>query len=546
MRHTGCVTPRVSAETAEERSLANWLKKKQTSCRHGMLPDDQLAKLRKIPGLSDFPQVSQESRKRAAEFDDACENFEGWCTRDSREPFPSSNKTEVSAKALSMAVWLKNKLAFYKHGKLPDDQITKMRKVPLFRTQAGQSEEESSFCKMQNNKWQGALERLQDPSNPKLPHYSHKFDHACESFKHWCALNKGTVPKLSGTTKEERSLAVWLRNKLYKYRRGVLPDDQLAKLQKLPHFMERSPSRSQKFDLVCSRFREWCAAHRGALPKRNRANQQETSLASWLEYHLRRHRHGKLSEKQFAKLRKIPGLSDFPRLLDASPKLADNFDRNCNRFKEWCSKHGEALPKQSGETAEERSLASWLKRNLYHHRRGKLADSQLEKMRTIPCLSEFPHISGKSQLLARKFDESSNSFKEWCAAHNGTLPKQHGETAEERSLAVWLRSKLCNYRHGSLSDEQLAKLRNIPCLSNFPHVSGRTQKFELSCNSFNEWCATHQGALPKRAGATKEERSLAIWFKDQLSKSRRGKLPDEHSAKLEKLPHFLERLSGRS
>ena len=553
--HAGSL-PRVSAETAEERSLANWLKNKLSSCRQGKLPDDQLAKLREIPGFSDFPHVSQESRKRVAEFDRACKNFEDW-----RAGQPSLNERRASPKQMSVAVWLKNKLAFYRRGKLPDDELTKLRTICCFGTPGGPDATEEdmnipiNFGNRQNHVRDKDLapEALDKPSNAsiaaeRLLKESQESDLRYKSFEAWCASN-GTLPRRNGESVEERSLASWLKRKLMNYRRGALSSDELVKLKQIPclsafpNVSGTSQMLAERFERTYTSYKQWSALHGGAFPKESAEAEEERSLAIWFRNKLYKYRHGKLPAWQLAELKK------FPHFTERSPRRSQEFDSAFRRFANWCASHEDALPKRSGER-EESSLAIWLKNQVHRYRHGKLPDELLVKLRKIPALSDFPSVSVTSKkMLAEKFDLHYQGFKEWCARHTDMLPKQSGESLEERSLASWLNNKLFSYRHGKLPDDQLAKLRKIPGLSDFLHVS-RTKlnlaqklKFDLTYKSFQDWCAMHDGALPKRNGVSKEERSLANWLMHKLHSYRHDKLPAYQLAQLEKSPWFLERLA---
>ena len=535
----------MSAEIAEERSLAHWLKNKLTRCRSGKLPDEQITKLKKIPGLSDFPHVSQESRKRAAEFDGTCKNLRDWCVSHSGALSLSSSHKAISPEEMSMAVWLKNKLSFYERGKLPCEEIAKLKIVPLFRRRAkavlGRNGEidvgQASFSRED-------LDKLHNfsASAERLPHHSSDRSHDLRyaSFEDWCATNGGIIPKQCGDTEEERSLATWLRNKLRDHRNGKLPDYQLAKLRKIPclsnfpHVSARSHTLAKKFDHTYNSFKEWCSAHNGSLPKTTGGTQQERGLATWLRNKLYNYRHGKLPNEQLTKLKMLP------YFLEPSPSQFQKFDLACTNFQEWSATRNWSLPKRSGDTEEERSLAIWLMTKLSTCRNGKLPDYQLAKLRKIPGLSDFPDISARS----KKFDHTYNSFKEWCSAHNGSLPKQTGRTHEERDLATWYKMQLDMHLHGSLLDDHLTKLKEIPGF--LEQTRSKSEKFNLAYTSFQQWCATHHGSLPKQSGDTEEERSLAMWYKQKLQNCRCGKLPDKQFAKLKKLPYFLERSVSRS
>ena len=545
--HAGSL-PRVNAETAEERSLANWLKNKLTSCRQGKLPDEQLAKLKKIPGLSDFPgNVSQESRKHAAEFDGACKNLEDWCKTHGGVPSPSK-KTGISPEEMSMAVWLKNKLAFNKRGKLPDDQIAKLRKVPLFCRQASLRacrqacipSVNASKAKTDGNFTSEELNKLNNCSNAgeRVPRRSHHEGCSHKCFEEWCTIHEGTLPRRSGETAEERSLAMWLTNRLRDYRRGKLAAEQVEELKMIPclsdfpHLSQKSQVQTQKFECTCKSFKLWCASHKGTLPRLKGETKEERSLATWLKNKLYDYHCGKLPEEQAAELKELPGF------MERSPSRSQKFDLVCGNFQAWYAAHNGKLPSKTAAFEEERCLAIWLRKQLQDYRQGKLAAEKMEKLKMIPCLSDFPHLSQKSQMQTQKFECACKSFKLWCARHKGTLPRLKGETKEERSLATWLKNKLYDYNCGKLPEEQVAKLKELPGF--MERSPSRSQKFDLVCGNFQAWCAAHNGKLPSKTGKTEEERSLAMWLIKKRQNYSRGKLSDVQVEKVRKIPGLTD------
>ena len=621
LAHNGTL-PAKTGQSEEERSLAKWLSNKLSSYRRGKLPNGHLTKLRKIPGLSDFPHMSRKDKKLAREFTDTCKRVEEWCATHHGGP---SNQKELSSEEMSMAVWFKNKLAFYRSGKLADDQIFELRKIPLFRDMAGFAESKEESHGRRDDPAPESLDKHDKIplAAQRLLNQSDQDDLRFTSFEEWCSKHPGTLPKRNGENAQERSLAQWLSHKLHSYRRGTLSEYQVAKLRKIPNFLERIPSRSEKFDLTCSRFRKWCATHNGTLPKERGETAEERSLAIWLRKKLQTNKRGKLPDEQLAKLKAIPGLLWFweeaqsranvskfdltcrrmenwcgrhcraspkenaeskeeqflarwcrnilynyrlgklsenqvaklrsiPNFLQGIPSQSAKFDLACASFQEWCAAHGGALPTQRGGE-EEKGLAKWLSDKLRHYQNGQLPDEQLVKLRRIPCLSSLFNALENSQipvLRALEFDRSYSRFKTWCATHKGTLPQRSGETAEERSAASWFMRNLYLYRHGKLPDVQLAKLRTIPGLSDFPLLQSRqmvTQKFDVTCKSLKHWCAMH-GTLPKRSGEGEDERVLAVWLKNKLSSCRRGTLPGDQLDKLRKIPGLsnFPQVSGRS
>ena len=523
-----CVThdeilPRRDGSTSEERSLASWFRHKLRLYYSDDLSNEELVKLKKIPAINEHICLhGQWSLKFALK----SMNFEDWCAKH-RRVLPVGGTGEES----SLEDWPSNTISHYhsgRNGKHSENRLPYLWKIPVavdlevFRTK-----------------------------NHSLSR-SERFDLKCKNFEKWCSQHSGSLPKQKGDTQEERTLGTWLMNKLFRYRRGKLSDDQIAQLKKIPAISEvfsvqGKSFQSRHFPLKCKSFEDWCAQHGGSLPKQKGDTQKERSLAIWLTKQLSNHRHGKLSCDQQAQLRKIPAISQFFSVQGNSFQ-AEHFALKCKSFEDWCAQHGGSLPKQNGDTQEERSLAIWLMNKLFRYRRGKLSVDEQTKLTEIGAISELFSDQSKS-FRSEHFAMKCKNFQDWCAQHGGSLPKQNGDTQEERSLAIWLTKQLSSYRRGKLCNDQLAQLRKIPAISEVLSVQGksfRSLHFAQKCKSFEDWCARHGGSLPKQNGDTQEERSLAIWLMNKLSSYRRGKLSVDQQTKLTEIGAISELFSDQS
>ena len=157
-----------------------------------------------------------------------------------------------------------------------------------------------------------------------------------------------------------------------------------------------------------------------------------------------------------------------------------------------------------------------------------------------------------STILDRQDDVYYEGFADWCATHDGALPRREGPTSEERSLASWFRYKLHLYYSDDLSDEELVKLKKIPAINEHICLHGQwSLKFVVKNMNFEDWCAKHRRLLPQQAGGTGEESSLADWLKNAISRNRHGHNGKQSENKLPNLrktlvPFELEVFSTKS
>ena len=437
--------------------------------------------------------------------------FADWCaTHDGALPRRDGSTSEER----SLASWFRHKLRLYYSDDLSDDDIVKLKKIPAI----------SDLFSFQGRSLCFALL-------------------ACKYFEDWFSAESGTLPLRCGKTK--KSLAKWLINKMSTYQTCKLPENHLAKLQKVPAIsklfdLQRESLKQSEdvFDFIYKNLEEWCAAHNGTLPKRNGETQEERSLAMWLKRKWFNYRRGKLTDEQFSKLKTIPAISKFLSVHGTPLSHSERFHLKCKKLEDWCAAHNGTLPKKNGETQEERSLAKWLKSKRFNYMHGKLPDEQFAKLNAIPAVSKSFSTQGPDLRNSKRFHLKCKNLEAWCAV--GSLPKQKGASKEERSLAAWLALKLHLYRHGKLPEEQLAELRKLPLVSKvFSGAKQSEQDFHLSCKSLEDWCTAH-GQVPRRNGESAEERTLAIWLKNKLSSYRRGKLNGAQLAALRKIPVISE------
>ena len=363
----------------------------------------------------------------------------------------------------------------------------------------------------------------------------------------------------------ERKLGWWLNSARQSYFKGDLEEDRLSQLWSLPpvatyfttHLLPSGAILSWEDRL--SSVRAWIMTH-GRLPARTAHDAGERQLAQWLQNSCAKARRDELHPHRLAKLKELPLVQ--PRLAYDYPRLQKVWHRHCESVADWLTEHNGQLPRGVSIDAKERLLALWLYNNLLKVQEGHLVQQKLEQLAETLGDSKLDWsgegLDNKS-LLQQWFERHKHSFaqesktvrasavwnvkyarlKQWCEAH-GRPPKQNAETEEERRLEAWLKYNCVAAKAGKLNAGRLEKLERIQTVSE--RLISRSEKFHHNLQLLHKWCDEHEGELPKIDGPL-EQRRLAEWLKNRISRARRGKMPNDWLAKLRSIPSVAKRLS---
>jgi hypothetical protein len=116
----------------------------------------------------------------------------------------------------------------------------------------------------------------------------------------------------------------------------------------------------------------------------------------------------------------------------------------------WQSDNGH-MPRESSTDLTEKSLARWLT----NQRKAKSV-GKLHSDRSVALEAAGIPFAPKSDLWkGRLLDITA-----WAAAHNGADPQESSKDAEEKSLAVWLKSQRLLFKKGTLPEERANALKS--------------------------------------------------------------------------------------
>jgi hypothetical protein len=136
-----------------------------------------------------------------------------------------------------------------------------------------------------------------------------------------------------------------------------------------------------------------------------------------------------------------------------------------------------------------------------------------------------------SQSPQRVWAESAIELK-LHVLETGRLPKQNGETADERRLGAWLTAQRGKHHRGELKPARTAWLTaNVPLWNG---QGPRDPKWQQTASEFGAWKAkVHR--WPNRRSSDVDERRLATWAKNRREDHRAGRLSAERVELLNRL-----------
>ena len=112
--------PHVAAKAESERTLAIWLKNAVQATRRGNLDQERLAKLSRVPGVSD--RLATRSQKSIGRV----EAFKTWLSKHNDQP-PS--RWSSNSEERCFAFWLERKLYRARQGKVPTEELQMLKSI---------------------------------------------------------------------------------------------------------------------------------------------------------------------------------------------------------------------------------------------------------------------------------------------------------------------------------------------------------------------------------------------------------------------------------
>eukprot|EP00930_Biecheleria_cincta_P045718 TRINITY_DN31501_c0_g1_i1.p1 TRINITY_DN31501_c0_g1~~TRINITY_DN31501_c0_g1_i1.p1 ORF type:complete len:456 (-),score=95.45 TRINITY_DN31501_c0_g1_i1:129-1496(-) len=287
----------------------------------------------------------------------------------------------------------------------------------------------------------------------------------------------------------------------------------------------------------CQQLKIWVADHAGALPLSGSSDAKERVRARWLDRQGKKIRKGSLGNAQTALLAKIPGMPE--KIQDWK---TDSWENHCRQLEQWVADHDEALPVSASSDAEEKALARWIVCQAESFRKGSLGDAQLALLAKIPGMSKEIQ-----DWRMRVWEDRCGQLEQWLASNGGSLPSPGSSNVVEKGWATWISRQSKKFRHGRLSEAQLAALRKLPGMP--ARVEGwatNSASWDAGRQLLQQWVDGHDGVLPSHRNRDVEEKRLGFWIKQQGKLFRNGRLNESQMALLKQIPGMAKHMDNWS
>ena len=194
-----------------------------------------------------------------------------------------------------------------------------------------------------------------------------EFSEHVTALQQWMAARSGRVPRMTGSTEDERHLGRFLRLQVSKKGGEDMPEEQWSQLSSIPGVMHTIDSWVQRPSFIdrVEDVKSWVEEHDGRLPVAGASTATERRLADFVRNQQLSYANGSLSESRKQLLLSVPGVGD--RIAQWKFRVDNEvqrfrvgpFEHTLSALKAWQSQHG-ILPRRWSQSSEERKLYQFL------------------------------------------------------------------------------------------------------------------------------------------------------------------------------------------
>lgn len=220
------------------------------------------------------------------------------------------------------------------------------------------------------------------------------------------------------------------------------------------HSMDDQKSRNL-FDSNVQALAHWVKMHEDTLPWR-KDNTEERRLASFINEQGKLMRSKRLPPDRCEKLATVPGMAE--RLDKWKRGSLASFDERAAELEQWVRNHDGALPKRTGQSREETSLAHFL--NKIQCSKSHLMPERRQRLAAIPGMQS--RLLQWDTFTCQSFDTRLHDLQKWIHNHEGRVPKRTEKDPEGKRLGSFLSYLQDTHRSGTLSAERREMLLTVP------------------------------------------------------------------------------------
>jgi len=344
----------------------------------------------------------------------------------------------------------------------------------------------------------------------------------------------GEYPRINKKRRDRATeLAWWINNRRDEYKAGRLGEERVASLRALPGWsweprgVATHPYAAPHVDP----FPEKLEALRafvdkyGEYPTIRGVNGVGKKLGVWINSRRSEYKKGRLAPERAAALEGLPGWR-----WDGSAERNNPFPHRLDDLVQFHAQHGDYPTRSGNRHPQETQMAQWIYNRRQEHKKGKLKPEHAAALEALPWWKWEDE-----RVVVDPFPERLLEVIQFVVDH-GEFPKRAGHRPREASLGNWINHKRYEFKNGRLAEDKAAELAALPGWKWEGEAhNAKKDVFPARIEQLMVFVATH-GHYPGLYGRRRGEKELYNWTHHKRYEYKRGRLPEDRIAALEKLP----------
>ncbi len=308
---------------------------------------------------------------------------------------------------------------------------------------------------------------------------------------------------------DDPSLSAWLINQRRKYRDGSIDEEHHKRLSAIGMVWNVDDT----WEAAFVEAKKYFEAHGNLDIPATYVTENGTRLGNWYRSVRSAKRNGTLSAERIKRLEEI-GI----KWLSVKTRNWMQYYELAKRFYE---KHGNLVINADYQTADGVNLGVWISNQRYAYGKGKLPQEQIELLEGI----------GMSwQRDDSRFDEGFAYAEDYYKANGNLDVRSTFITADGFRLGTWVHAQRSCYKSGKLSVDRIRRLESIGM-----EWTPLKDNWESGFAHLKAYCKENGNTDVPSGYVCEDGYKLGMWFANQKSRNRNGKLTEERAKKLEAL-----------
>jgi hypothetical protein len=312
-------------------------------------------------------------------------------------------------------------------------------------------------------------------------------------------------------------LGTWANGQRAKYKKGILEQDKIARLESLPGWSwdPLGESWDKSFALLLEFSEEFGHV---SVPS-ELTHYKDRDLSGWLKRQRFSYNKGKLEQKKIAQLESLPGWSWNPH--------GESWDSFFSLLLEFSEEFGHALVPQGSAKSlyKDRDLSSWVNTQRARHKKGILERYRSAQLESLPRWSWNPR--------SESWDSFFTLLLEFSEEFGHALVPQGSAKSlyKDRDLSRWVNKQRTRYNTGILEQHKVAQLESANGWTWNPFGDSWDSFFTLLLEFSEEFGHV---TVPRKPTHYKKW-GLASWVQGQRTNYKKGTLEQDRISQLESL-----------